>query len=81
MDGNEAIRQARIGAGALAVCIAQALHESDPRFSERLKRHLAVWHRKLAARGDDEAAAFCVTLNSALKEEKLFPRESSESQS
>ena len=66
--------QTTMGAAALAVCIAQTLHELDARFLERLKTNAEAMYHHLADRNDAEAAKFVYVFGLALQDKDLFPK-------
>jgi hypothetical protein len=66
--------QTTSGATALAVCIAQTLHERDSKFLEALQANVAEFYRLLSERNDVVGAAALYSFALSLDNRELFPR-------
>jgi hypothetical protein len=70
---KSALDQTTMGVAVLAVCIVQALRESDPTIVARVRLHARDWHHRLADRGDSDAAGIVARFGRALSDPELFP--------
>jgi hypothetical protein len=57
----------------IAICIAQALHETDAGATQRMNFAAGKAYNRLKSRGDDAAAEILYRFGRALLDHELFP--------